>query len=450
MQMTIEKNLLAADRTGIDRCNSRYSLVHSSKSTLALATLFVLALWAQAQERKPQITGRVVQAGNGSPVECASITLEPPLATGNPHFEAATTDSNGAYYFDRVENGTYTIVASADGFVSKTYNRDESEEGVFNRLDASTKLRNVDFHLNREAVIRGVVTDGEGKPVANVGMGAVKKDQRAKELGYSDAFSWTRTNANGQFVLNKLPAGTYLVSVNGPAGYGANPDRGGWYHETWYPQAQSWKEAEPITLKEGDERNGLEISVEREKRYQIIIWPSGPEGGPKPDDYEIHLEHRNFGCERDADGSYVIPGIPPGHYALTILARSKMHYFGSGETIFDVTDADVTLHLEAGGFGRVRGSVKWAGPAVTLPEGGLFTIESEFAARMVTVDVHGRFDVSDLLPGKYQFRPLQGSPVAIVQVQAVQCAGKEVTDDLPLQIGGGQEVPECEVTLAKR
>src|ERR1700677_2663080 len=155
--------------------------------------------------------------------------------------------------------------------------------------------------------------------LANVGIGAAKKDQRAKELGYSDAFSWTRTDANGQFVLKKLPAGTYLVSVNGPAGYGANPDKGGWYHETWYPQAQSWKEAEPITLKEGDERNGLEISVERERRYRIIIWPSGPEGGPKPDDYEIHLEHRNFGCERDADGSYVIPGIPPGHYALTIL-----------------------------------------------------------------------------------------------------------------------------------
>jgi hypothetical protein len=56
-------------------------------------------------------------------------------------------------------------------------------------------------------------------------------------------------------------------------------------------------------------------------------------------------------------------------------------------------------------------------------------------------------DLSDLLASKCQFRPLQGSPVAIVQV--VQCAGKEVTDDLPLQIGDGQDVPECEVTLAK-
>ena len=146
-----------------------------------VVSFVVMCIIANAQAPEPQIAGRVVRADNGLPIEGAAIELEPAFAVqSNGQLQTALADSHGQYRFlQGVKDGTYIIRVSAEGFVSQTYSRDETLEGKFQPVNVSTRLRDVDFRLKREAVIRGVVTEAEGKPAgAGISVAAVRKEKR--------------------------------------------------------------------------------------------------------------------------------------------------------------------------------------------------------------------------------------------------------------------------------
>jgi hypothetical protein len=83
-----------------------------------------------------------------------------------------------------VVDGSYSITASADGFVSQDYNRDATPEGAFLRVDSSTRIQGIDFHLAHEAVISGAVVDEAGKPVVNVPVTAVGLQGKDRKPGH--------------------------------------------------------------------------------------------------------------------------------------------------------------------------------------------------------------------------------------------------------------------------
>ena len=406
--------------------------------------LFVVARSLPAQEPPPRLAGRVTQSVSGAPIEDATITLVPPVITGTLNFQTAKTDSDGNYRFDQVRNGAYSVTATADGFVSKDYRRDATRAVSFLRVDSSTSFQGIDFQLVHEAVIRGTVVDKNGKPVANlplVAIGPPVNDRNPERIG-----AFEKTDALGQFALRGLPAATYLVCANESAGYNDGPRRLH-YRETWYGSGASRERAISITVKEGDERNDLRITVEPEMHHQVVVWPSGPLGATAPLWYEVTIARRNFISMKQADGSYVIPDLPPGHYTLLTTAWAPVQYLGQSEKGIDVTDSDVTVHVRLAGLGEIAGTVNWAGAPVESSGRTLFMIESEEGAiHEVRVNARGHFDVSKVLPGKYLFIPLQVAPVAVPR--SVQCRGKEVSDDSPLQIGDRQKVLDCKVTLA--
>ena len=407
--------------------------------------LFVVARSVPAQEPPPRLAGRVTQADNGAPIEGATITLLPPMVPGTLDFQTARTDSNGNYRFEQVRDGAYSITVSADGFVSQDYKRDATRAVSFLRVDSSTSFQGIDFQRVHEAVIRGTIVDKSGKPVANlpvVAIGPPVNDRKPERIG-----AFEKTDALGQFALRGLPAATYLVCANESASYNDGPTPRLPYRETWFGSAASRERALPITLKEGDERNHLRITVEPEMRHRIVVWPSGPLGATAPLRYEVTIEGRNFISMKQADGSYVIPDLPPGHYTLLTTAWAPVQYLGQSEKGIDVTDSDVTVHVRLDGLGEIAGTVNWADAHVEWSGRALFMIESEEGAiHEVRANARGHFDVSKVLPGKYLFIPLQVAPVAVPR--SVQCREKEVSDDSPLQIGDRQKVLDCKVTLA--
>ena len=407
--------------------------------------LFVATQSIQAQGSSPKLAGRVTQADNGAPIEGATIRLLPPFIAGVLNLQTVRTDGNGNYRFDQVLNGTYSITASADGFVSQDYSRDATPESAFLRVDSSTSIHGIDFHLAHEAVIRGAVVDEAGEAVANLPVTAVGLQGSDKKTGHVGALA--KTDAFGRFVLRGLPAATYLVCANGPAGYGASSMPNPPYRETWYGGGVSSEGAIPITLKEGDERMRVRIAVAPELRHRVVVWPSGPEGGPAPDRYDVTIEHRSHISMKQADGSYVIPDIPPGHYTLVSTAWLRVQYLGQGEESFDVSDSDVTVNVHLGGLGEIAGTVKWDDAHGASSEKALFEIESEEgAAQGVRVNTQGQFDLTNVLPGKYRFEPFPVGPVAVPR--KVHCRGKEVNDNSPLQIGDREKVLDCKVMLA--
>jgi hypothetical protein len=190
----------------------------------------------------------------------------------------------------------------------------------------------------------------------------------------------------------------------------------------------------------------VRISVGDELRYRIVVRPSGPEGEPVPDRYDVTIENRNHSSMRRGDGSYVIPDIPPGHYTLVSMAWSQAQYLGQGERSFDVVDSDIMLRVQLGGLGEIAGNVQWDGAHNTDPKRALFMIESEEgAAQGVAVDDKGHFRISRVLPGKYTFKPLEVEPFAAPR--SVKCEGKDVDTNTPLIIGDHGKVLDCKVTL---
>ena len=402
-------------------------MAFDSKSISALAWAFVLVISVHAQDPQPKLAGRVTQVDSGSPIEGATVTLLPPYIAGQLNLQTAKTDSNGNYRFDKVVAGTYSITASADGFVLQDYKRDASPEGAFVRVDSATSIQDIDFQLAPEAVIRGTVVDVTGKPVADLPVTAVRQDWKITPL-HGAVFA--RTDANGHFVLKGLPAATYLVCANGSAGYGASSKPDGWYRETWFGGTATSDGAIPIALKGHDERSDVRIVVEREMRYKVVVWPSGPEGELMPDRYDVMIEHRSHTSMKQADGSYLIPDIPAGHYTLVSTAWLRVQAVGQGEQDFDVSNADVSLHVQLGGLGEIAGAIQWAGVPAAPSGRALFMVESEEgAAQGVRIDGQEHFDVSGVLPGKYQFKAFQINPVPIPMERAVR--GKRDKQRLP-------------------
>jgi hypothetical protein len=402
-----------------------------------------------AQVPEPQIAGRVIRADNGRPIEGAAIELRPTwVVNGNGQFPTAITDSHGEYRFvDRLSDGTYEVDASADGFVSHTYSRDGTVEGVFQRVDTSTRLRGINFELKREVVIRGALTDAAGKSAGpGISVTAVRKEKQENRHGPMRPAASTKTDASGRFVLTKLESGTYFVCVNGPNGYSDRSKAGPSYREAWYGNTHSAEEAIPLALTEGEEQNDIRIAVELEPRYRVIVWPSGPAGPRNPDRYQLSIEGRSHSYRHQPDGSYEIPSIPAGHYKLVSVAWAGTEYLGEGDISFDVTDADVTLHLPVGGLGEIQGVVKSDNAPGKLPAGVMIGIQShEGAAQGSDVDSAGHFTFGRVLPGGYEFKLLK-NPVGIL-LRSVRCSGAEVTPDTPLRVSDSQKVKDCEALM---
>jgi Carboxypeptidase regulatory-like domain len=414
-----------------------------------LLSLVAVCVVAYAQAPEPQVAGRVVRSDNGLPIEGAEVELVSAWAlSSNGQYPTAITNKNGEYEFvEKVKADAYRIRASAEGFLWQTYSRDGTVEGQLQRIDVPTQLRGIDFGLKREAIVRGVLTDAEGKSAGvGISVAAVRKEQGEKGTVRLRVANLAKTDASGRFALTKLESGTYFACVNGPNGLNAFPNAGKWYRETWYGNVSLAEDAKALILKEGEEQNDIRITVEQEQRYRVIVWPSGPEDQPNPDRYSVRIEGRSHSSRREPDGSYVIPGIPPGRYRLVSVAWLGSEYQGEGDITFDVTNADVTLHLVVGGLGEIQGVVKSDDPQAKVPSGVMIGIEShEGAAQGRDVDAAGHFTFGRVLPGGYEFKLLK-NPGGVV-LRSVRCRGAVVTADTPLRMGDREKVKDCEALL---
>ena len=409
------------------------------------AWIFVLTFFAQAQI---QIAGRVVRSDTGAPIEGATIERWSAMVPkGNG--DSVTTNANGEYQFDFLTEGVFTIYASADGFVPQTYRRGASPDGAFLSVKAGSNLRGVDFQLTREAVIKGVIINMKGEPVeAGVTVTAVRREKREDGSERLLPISQTITTANGTFTLKELSAGTYFVCVNGPGGYTALGSKEASYRETWYGNASSVEQSIPVSLREGEERSGLQIEVAPERRYRVIVWPSGPKGEPVLDLYQVSIMHRSHTTTKREGGPYVIPDVPAGHYTLVTTAWSDSRYVGGSSEDFEIRDADVTLRIAVDGLTEISGIVKPDHAIGSIPSGTKIKIVSlEGAAQASDVDMEGRFRFERVLAGHYAFSLLQ--PESGIVLERVRCGGVDVKPPLRLVVVHQQKVDDCELTLTQ-
>jgi len=157
----------------------------------------------------------VVQDASGLGVEGATVSAFQELESQNvfkiilskarPPVDAAQSDSTGHFQFDTLGPGLYNFRVEANGY--------QTSEEVKKRVADGTSLS---FTVDPGLVLRGFVTGPDGEPVQGAKVrasqvGAQAAQQRREQVSLQFERSRLETDEQGEFVLDTLAEGAYMV-----------------------------------------------------------------------------------------------------------------------------------------------------------------------------------------------------------------------------------------------
>ena len=206
------------------------------------------------------LSGHVVDAVTGRAVARARVRLQ-----GGPQRSSALSDDSGAFSFEQLPPGGYTVMADKSGYLTGRF--PDPGRSLRNRTQtfqlANGQTRDdVTVSMYRGGVIAGRVVDAHGEPVE----GAMVNVLWAPKNGRPSMRNGTQTNDLGEFRAIRLNAGRYLLRVRPPMTGQYDPS-GPFGNEaplpqalpTYYPSAASLEAAQTIVVNRGETLTGVDI-----------------------------------------------------------------------------------------------------------------------------------------------------------------------------------------------
>ncbi len=355
-----------------------------------------------------------------------------PLANINVDIErggmGTCTDANGMYTLGRLPYDTYRIRAGGDWnwcldqqslyvreYYSETLLLDQAVP--FTLTAGSDLYTGVNFTLDLGGVITGRVTDaGSGAPLADVNVSASAYDSN-NEWYWGNASS----DANGYYVIGGLPDEDYRVRVDDsnsiPAGYARQ----------YYDQAVNYDAATPVNISGGGTVTDIDFPLQ----------PGGVITGIVTDENSgLPLENININADlpgqggmgvcTDANGVYVINGLPYGDYVVSAAdgwnwcldqPNSYVGEFYDGKFFYDQADMIPVnsgspnvgnINFALGGGSYIAGTAldeTSGAPVSNLRMGALIPdLNCPWCSNWVQdadTDVNGKYLLGPLPPGAY-------------------------------------------------
>jgi hypothetical protein len=415
------------------------------------------------------IRGRVVAADNGAPLRRARLVLSAP---GQQKTSSATADLQGRYEFTELPAGRYTLIASKTSYVTLQYGQRRAfESGKPIELADAATLEKVDFVLPRGGVISGAVVDDLGEPVAGVRVTAMRSRYDGGKRKLAPTGRAAETNDLGQYRIYGLQPGTYFVAtlpISGPlamilAGGALDPsalEAGVQFPSAYYPGTLNAAEAQHVTVRMAQERAGTDFVQLPGRLVRVSGTVVDPQGRSQAPMMVMLMSTTSIGNMMNGtvkpDGSFTIPNVAPGEYALgatmTDPATSQMQ---STTLMLTVTGDDVNVTIPMSSGARVAGRVVTEdGSVPSFPPKGVLVMP-----KMVQSDVPFRLggNIATFgalgddwsfewkgLGGTLLFRP-SGLPAGYM-LKSVLLDGRDITDT-PLDIKGTEEVSGLQVVI---
>lgn len=435
------------------------------KQSLA-AWMLAMTLAAQPPAPAGSIRGVVREAGDGKPV--AGVTVR---VLRGPAGSQATTDAGGRYTIGRLPAGSYTVIAETP-----------LQPGSFPvqaarsiELSAGEEFSGLDFEIQRRGEIAGRVVDQNKEPASGVSVYLVAREYAWGGLRYVYA-GLAETNDEGEYTLrNVFPGRAYVVAaarvtqrLTPVSDAPANPKlRRPAVISTYYPGTPEIEGAQPLVLRSGERREGVDIALLRAPAYCVSgmldagrgpealafqLRPRRPASGASGDG-AVFLRPPNGVAGRD--GKIRICDLGPGEYELTAHATAPPWpplFYGSRD--FAITDSDVSdFRVTARPRVTIPGEVVWDASARQFPEEASLSLHLASLTRplygpenlSVKSSAPGTFSFEELLADEYALRTTVVAKGAYVK--EITYAGRSIRHE-PLRAGSEQGDASLRIVLA--
>jgi protocatechuate 3,4-dioxygenase beta subunit len=330
------------------------------------------------------VSGRVVTAGEGSPIKSARVTLilQNP---GERQFYQSTSNPEGQFVVQGVAPGRYQFFATHSGYVNRFYLSEEMDEGAMLSLKPGQKITDVLFRMVPAAVATGHITDEDGEPMAEVEVTALQPADDEEDEDDSPLHSRMqdlmpaasgRTDDRGQYRIFGLRPGDYYLRASEteePRLGGtfrmdvhARQELGTGYAPLYYPGVLQLDQAQLVSVRAGEEAQA-DFAFRPVKTVTVsgrVIGPKGPASGAS-----INLEQLEAGdssnhyTSTDEKGSFTLKGIAPGRYAIIASYRGDGDKPYQGQQRVEVGNEDISsIAVLLGGGVTVHGRISVNGP----------------------------------------------------------------------------------------
>lgn len=384
-----------------------------------------------------RIEGVLTNSLTGEPVRRAVVEA---LNNQDNHAVAScVTDNDGRFALDHLAADKYNLTASKRGFRTAAFDEhDEFASAIVTGSDQDTS--HLQFKINPQSILRGVVTDEAGEPVAGARIMLFKRPKHAESGERIVQAETTIADDTGAYEFGNLAAGEYLMAVIGDPWYAVhegipakrNPALDVVYPVTYFDSTTDEASATPIVLAGGSHvEANLSLLAVPALRISIAV-PRKPDGSlARPE-----LQQTVFGTSISSEsagfidalqtGSVEMDGIAPGHYQLTQGDPPRVTDLELSASQQVDPDAGITANAVAGRIRMLSGAP--APDEVTLSLERVDNIPGQ--SIIATSAGKGRFTFDTVPPGRWAVSATAGNeaiPVISVAAGAAQEPGNVVT-----------------------
>jgi protocatechuate 3,4-dioxygenase beta subunit len=403
---------------------------------LALLVLGARMLCAQMQSSGAAIEGVVMDAMSGVPLPDVAV-----LTTRND--VRGLTDDRGRYAFRKLPAGFYQIYVHQPGYAMRS---------VYARVLAGQEVKGVDLKLDREAVLSGRVLDRDKNPVPQARVN-IRGQGYQNGRPFLTSFHSMNTNDLGEYRFTGIAPGRYYVEAE-PKPLMVRKVQSGDPHEprepvladvrTYYGNSLNFEGASPLTFTAGQQMEGVDIILLREKTMCITGSVSGGDPGQR---YALQLsEPMPSSQSRVASGNvsagddFEICGVPPGSYNLRSFTSGDLRYAWQPVVVANRSVTVPALMLAPGSKFAGMVTVDGAKPEDPLPGRMLVNLEPKDRIRIagettsIAVEPTGQFSASGVVLDQYWLTISGQLPGYYVKQATIK--GRDVLRE-PLRTGQG-------------
>lgn len=315
---------------------------------------------APAELPTGSIQGTVVSSADSRPIPGASVTTIPATVT-------VVTDTAGVFTITQVPVRSYTVNATASGYQAGTANVQVTAGAA-----ASVTVTMAPVQGGQTGTIKGTVTHSvTGAPVADA------------DVTTQPASSSAKTDANGNYQLNNVPAGTYSVNVS-KSGFSA-------------------ASFTPVTLAAGGTQTvnlALIPAAAGTGSLKVTVVVSAPTGQIPLPTIKVFLTPGTRSAETDSSGQAFFTALPYGQYTV----RCEHPAIVTAEQSVTISSPDqlsvtVVVTPAAVKTGTLQGTVRDAN--TKAPVAGATVTFHDDGGRTVTTNAAGVYTAADLPVGHH-------------------------------------------------